>query len=226
MAADRDHDIRQLLKAYRSGLITEQLFEEQMRGLADDVDVEDGVDRGHEAAGDAGPSASQSTRTYSYNGGEFTSERALILRFLDDFRAAESFGACVLALWADVARHPMLRGGLRTICARERSHGELLQQRLQQLGGECTAELGPDLRRAAEQRLASAEVADVDKLKDVVARYPDIETAVKPIRDVIGQIEEDLETRALLSTILDDELATLRWMAASFCMLRGGRPEA
>ena len=36
-----------------------------------------------------------------------------------------------------------------------------------------------------------------------------------PIRQVIGQIEDDLETRSLLEGILEDELATIRWLHAT-----------
>jgi len=146
----------------------------------------------------------------------FPGERELVVRFLDDLRAAESFGGEVLALWADAARDPRVRGGLRMICARERSHGELLARRLEELGSAPAAELGTDLKQAASERLASKEIPDLEKLRDFVARYPDIDAAVKPIRDVIAQIEDDLETKALLATIVDDEIATVRWMTATF----------
>jgi DNA-binding ferritin-like protein len=92
----------------------------------------------------------------------------------------------------------------------------LLARRLEALGGSCTAELSPELKNAARERLASIEVSDVDKLRDFVVRYPDIDAGVKPIRDVIVQIDDDLETKALLTTILEDEVATLRWMLAMF----------
>jgi len=156
------------------------------------------------------------TSEYSYNGEIFETERALVVRFLDDFRAAERFGSEVLVLWVGVTQDPVVRGGLHTICGRERSHAALLAQRLEALGGACTAELSPQLMNAARERLASIEVSDVDKLRDFVVRYPDIEAGVKPIRDVIAQIDDDLETKAMLTTILEDEVATLRWMLATF----------
>lgn len=154
-------------------------------------------------------------RTFVYRGAVLASERELLIRFLDDFRAAESFGATVLGLWADVATHPVVRGGLRTICAREARHGELLAERLQELGGECRAELDRDLREAARARLASTSVSDGEKLAEMVARYSDVDVAVQPMRDVLYQIEDDLETKALLQTILEEEIATLRWLKAT-----------
>jgi hypothetical protein len=155
-------------------------------------------------------------KEYRYDGTTFASERQFVARFLDDLRAAESFGAEVVALWAAVASDPEVRGGLRAIYARERSHGEILARRIEELGGTCAAELGAGLKQAASAHLASVAVPDIEKLRDFVARYPDMNAAVKPIRDVILQIENDLETRALLGAIADDEIATQRWMATAF----------
>jgi len=172
-----------------------------------------------------GQTASPSGKIYRYHGATFASERQLIARFLDDLRAAESFGAEVVARWAAVTRDPLVRGGLRTVCARERSHGELLARRLEEIGGACTEELSVGLKEAASTRLASSDVPDLEKLRDFVARYPGADAAVKPLRDVILQIEDDLETRALLGTIADDEIQTQRWMATTFTRLTGSSEE-
>jgi hypothetical protein len=162
-------------------------------------------------------------RVYTYGGDTFSAEREMVVRFLDDFRAAESFGATVLALWAEVARDPLVRGGLRTLGAREQRHANLLADRLRELGAECRAELGRDLRDAARARLASTRISDLDKLEEMLARCADIDVAVKPIRDVLAQIEDDLETRELLRTILDEEIATLRWLATARRTLQSPR---
>jgi ferritin-like protein len=199
--ASRGVEVQRLLKAYRKGLISDESVDDQMSELAS----EDGP------VGAAAPTA----KAYIYNGTTFATEREMVARFLDDFRAAESFGGEVLALWADAAREPIVRGGLRNICARERNHGQLLAERLQELGAECRADLSTHLKEAARARLASTAVSDLEKLEDFVARCPNIEAAVRPIREVVAQIEDDLETKALLNTILDDEIATLRWMAAT-----------
>jgi hypothetical protein len=163
------------------------------------------------------------TPPYLYNGETFETEHELVVRFLDDLRAAEGFGAEVLALWAGVAREPSVRGGLQTICARERAHAELLARRLETLGGSCTADLSDGLKVAARERFASPEISDVEKLRDFVVRHPDVEAGVKPIRDVISQLADDLETKALLATILDDEIASMRWMLGTFKALSAAR---
>jgi hypothetical protein len=193
MATDHDDAILYLVDRHGEGRVSDDRFEQPIRTLV-----------------------SSATSQYSYNGEVFENERALLLRFLDDFSAAERFGSEVLALWVGVAQDPAVRGGLHTICGRERSHAALLAQRLEALGGSCTAELSPQLRNAARERLASIEVSDAEKLRDLVVRYPDVEAGVKPIRDVIAQIDDDVETKALLTTILEDEVATLRWMLAAF----------
>jgi hypothetical protein len=209
----RDFEVRQLLKAYRKGLISDALFEEQMREL------------GADGAG-ASAAAPPPEKVYRYNNETFASERAMVVRFLDDFRAAEAFGGEVLQRWVDVARDPLVRGGLRTICARERAHGQLLAARLRELGGECRADLPPAAKEQAQARLAASDVSDLEKLRDVVARYPDADAGVKPIREVIAQIEDDVETKTLLATILEDEIATLRWTIATCAALTAGGPAA
>lgn len=198
MASDHDAAIRQLIDQHADGRVPDDRFEQEIRTLVTA----------------AGPG-------YLYGGESFDSERAMLVRFLDDFRAAEQFGSEVLALWVGVTKDPALRGGLHVISAREGAHAALLARRLEALGAACTADLSPQLKSAARERLASAEVPDIDKLRDFVVRYPDIETGLKPIRDIIAQIDDDLETRALLGAILDDEQATLRWMLGTFRQLSG-----
>ena len=161
------------------------------------------------------------SRVYRYDGDTFPTEREMLVRFLDDFRAAESFGATVLGLWADVARDPVILGWLQTIGAREQRHADLLAARLHTLGVECRAEIGRDLRDAARARLASTKVSDLDKLDEVMARCADVDMAVRPIRDVLAQIEDDRETRELLRAILEEEIATLRWMGTARRTLHG-----
>jgi hypothetical protein len=166
----------------------------------------------------ATPAASESAPTptfYEYAGEVFASEREMLARFLDDFRAAEVAGATVVAVWAAIAQDPVVRGGLRAIADRERRHGDLLAERLREIGGECRAALDPGLAEAAHERLASRTLSDAEKLTSLVACHADIDTALRPLRAVIARIEADQETKALLSAIVDEEVMTLRWIAAT-----------
>ncbi|HZR81823.1 MAG TPA: hypothetical protein VFD92_12055 [Candidatus Binatia bacterium] len=194
---NRQFEVRQLLKAYRKGLISDDLFEEQMR------EIESGA-----------PAASAPARTYRLRKRTFATERELVVRFLDEFRAGESFGGEVFGLWCQATRHPMVRGGLRVIAEREARHGRLLGDRLAELGGRPEVTLPESFRDGARARLASREISDLDKLRDVTRRLADVDAAVQPIRDVIDQIGEDSETRTLLELLIDEETSTIRWLHA------------
>jgi len=197
---DKQFELRQLLKAYRKGLISDEIFEEQMREIQ---------------LGESGPAASAPPpppeKTYHVRDKTYSSEHEMLVQFLDEFRAGEAFGGVVFSLWTDVARDPALRGGLRAVCEREAMHGRVLAARLGEIGAQPTATLPEKFREAARQRLGSAHVSDTDKVADFLKQIPDAEAAVAPIREVISQIEDDLETCALLSGILQDELATIQW---------------
>ena len=41
--------------------------------------------------------------------------------------------------------------------------------------------------------------------------FADIDEFFKPVNDLIEGIEDDLRTRELLRTIIDDEYATVKW---------------
>jgi hypothetical protein len=174
----------------------------------------------------AAPESAPTSTVYEYAGEAFASEREMLVRFLDDFRAAEVAGAAVLAVWGAIAQDPVVRGGLRAIAHRERRHGDLLAERLREIGGECRAALDPGLAEAAHERLASTTLSDAEKLAGLVACHADIDTALRPMRAVIARIAEDQETKALLSAIVDEEVLTLRWIASTGRRLAAGRRSA
>jgi hypothetical protein len=137
-----------------------------------------------------------------------------VLRFLDDFRAAEAAAAEVLAAWIGVCPLDGLRGGLCTIAGRERTHADLLAERLWELGAPCAAALGEEVRVAALARFGSAAVPDEEKLALVLARYPDEAAAVRPIAAVLPRLADDPETHALLQLIAAGESASVAWLRA------------
>lgn len=207
---DEHFERRQLLRAYRRGLISDELFAEQMREIGADSGANGGP-------GSNGRSAAYTVEPHRYRIGKrtYATERVMLIRFLDDFRAAETFGGVVLSSWLDVARDRELRGGLRVVCEREAMHGRLLGNRLAEIGGRPEKSLPETGREASRARFGSREVSDGEKIREIVRRLKDVESAVAPIREVIDQIEEDRETRNLLASILEDEAATVRWFHAT-----------
>ena len=141
-------------------------------------------------------------------------EREWIVRFLDDLRAAESAGAEVLGAWIAVCRLDGLRGGLRAIAEREAAHAELLAERLREIGAPCAAEIATAVRDAALARFGSGDVPDEDKIAALLARYPDDDSATRPLRAVLEQLDHDLETREILRLVADGEAATMAWLRA------------
>ncbi len=214
----RQFELRQLLKAYRKGLISDELFEEQLR----EVDERDPLG----AESDEAVAAPEPARVWTCGSRQFETEHAMVVHFLDEFRAGEAFGAEAFALWADASSDPCLRGGLRTVCGREDAHARLLAARLAELGATPKVELPAHFREATRTRLRSREIADSEKVRDFLARLPEGAEALRPITVVLEQIERDVETRALLEEIVVDEAATIRWFEESAVRLGVTRSSA
>ena len=185
--ATTDFEVRQLLKAYRKGLISDELFAEQMKDL-------------------------NGARRYAYNGTSHATESEMIMHLLDEFRCGENFASEYLNRWIAVSDQECVKGGLRTVQQRETFHAQLLEARLRELGGvpQCTV---PVERREKElQFYASAEKKDLDKLQSIAARIKDPAQVLKPLTDVIDQIQEDQQSKELLRTLIDDEMSSIKWL--------------
>jgi hypothetical protein len=203
-----EFELRQLLKAYRRGLISDEVFEQQLQEI-----------RGTSSTTGNGAAPPAPARVYRVRDRTFPTEREMVLHFLDEFRAGETFGGEVFALWYAVSPDPRVRGGLQVVREREAMHGKLLAARIVALGGTCQASLPEKFQTSARARLGSPTVSDADKLTDFVRRLPDVDAAVAPIRAALAQIEEDAETRALLESVTEDEMATVRWFHATAAAL-------
>src|SRR5262249_23344943 len=81
--ATTDFEVKQLLKAYRKGLISDELFEAQILEMT--------------KGGQNGPAQ------YTYNGKSVGSEREMIMQLLDEFRCRENFAAEFFGRWIDVS---------------------------------------------------------------------------------------------------------------------------
>ena len=200
--ATADFEVKQLLKAYRKGIISDDLFEAQMRELQN---------------GEA---------KYVFNGKAHASEREMLMHFLDEYRCAENFASEYLNCWSQVSDQACVKGGLRAIQQREAYHAQLLETRLRELGGapQCTV---PTQQREKEMALyASAEKKDCEKLQYVASQYPDLPKALKFITDVIDQIQEDQQSKELLRSLVQDEMSSGQWLLEANQLLNGTQAAA
>jgi rubrerythrin len=137
------------------------------------------------------------------------SERERLIGLLDAFQIAERAGAEALGRWIAACDDPRLRGGLKVIRSRDRRHARLAEARLRALGGTPVAPVGRELAALCGV-VADPGVSNRSKLALLVARFPTPDHAA--LAEVVREIGEDAETRALLETIGDDERASLRWL--------------
>ena len=188
--ATTDYEARQLLKAYRKGLISDELFEEQMQELRDGT----------------------TSQGYSYNGKSYETEKELVLGILDEFRCAEDFAAEYLNRWVEVSDQECVKGGLRVVQQREAYHAQILEERLRELGGspQCTV---PAERREKELPFfASTDSNDIEKLQSIAAQLKDPVEILKPLTDAIDQIQDDQHSKELLGSLVDDEMSSVKWL--------------
>lgn len=196
-----DFEARQLLKAYRKGLISDELFAEQMREIGN---------------GNGGG--------YCYNGKMHATEREMIMHLLDELRCAENFASEYLNCWVQVSDQECVKGGLRMVQHRETFHAQILEARLRELGGipQCTV---PAERRDKELPFyASTEKKDLEKLQSIASRIKEPAAIFKPITDAIAQIQEDQQSKELLRSFIDDEMSSTKWLLEACETLSAARP--
>jgi hypothetical protein len=136
-------------------------------------------------------------------------EATALIPLLDALQAAERAGADALERWIASCREPRLRGGLRVICARDRSHAALAEARLRALGGVPTATVGPELQ-AVCGLVADPAVPDRTKLALLMARLAG--GVEGTLEHAVRVSAVDVETRGVLAAIGEDDLASFRWL--------------
>ncbi len=141
-------------------------------------------------------------------------ERARAAAFLDALHAAEAAGAEVFEAWVGVCELDGLRGGLRTIAAREAVHAALVAERLRDWGLEPQGAVASAVRTDALAVFGARQVSDARKLEQLLARYPDDADVVQPIFDVAERLHADLETREMLRLIAAGDAASIAWLRA------------
>ncbi len=138
--------------------------------------------------------------------------RSEVIRFLDRFAAAETFGEELLGAWIAACGTECLKGGLRTIQMREGSHARLLRERVKELGGTCDHELPEKTREVAMQTIGGTDMTDPQKLQSFLAQFPDVDAALRELNEFAARLGNDPETQSLLQTIEQDERSTLVWL--------------
>jgi rubrerythrin len=151
-----------------------------------------------------------------YKGNDTPTERERIMHLLDEYRCSEGFVAEYLGRWIELSNNESLKGGLRTIREREAAHSRLLEARLRELGGVPQATLPAARREQALALYTSAEKTDVEKLRSLAVLFQDPVDFLKPITDLIAQIQGDQQSKELLRTIIDDERASISWLVEMY----------
>jgi hypothetical protein len=207
---NRDFEVRQLLRAYRSGLMSEAAFEDEMAQLE------------HEAAS---PEAAQGPSPgFEAFGQIFRSERDAVLNFLDKLHATQMDAAVGFAKWAAVCRTNGLRTGLMMIAERDASHARTLERRARELGGELHSTNTEQGNRVVEL-LANKEIADIEKLVALTSLIDDPQEAVAPIVNFAALLRSDSESKQALRLIAEDELSSATWLH-DVCGALATRPAA
>lgn len=197
--ATADFEVKQLLKAYRKGLISDDLFAAQMAELTN--------------------GAQNGNHQYTYNDKPVGSEREMILQLLDEFRCRENFAAEYLDRWVEVSDQACARGGLRVIQQREAYHAKVLEERLRELGGIPQCTVSAERRENDLAFYASKEKTDAEKLLTVASRITDPAQALKYITSVIDQIQDDQQSKELLRSLVQDEMSSITWLKEACALL-------
>jgi hypothetical protein len=189
----RDFEFKQLMRAYRSGIISEATFEQEMAAL------------------ERGASASNGAGEFRAFGRTYKSERAAIVSFIDKVRAGEANGGEAFAAWAAACKTDCVRTGIRMIAEREAYHARIFAQRLAELGGEPRATTTEEGRKFLAY-LADPAVPDNEKLLRITSNIGKPEDAIRPICEFADLIREDVQTKEALRLFAEDELSSTRWL--------------
>ncbi len=204
---NRDFEFRQLLRAYRKGIISEATFEQEMGKLE-----------------------SESAQGASNGGGfcamgkMYPSERAAIVSYVDRVRAGEGMGALAFNKWLEVCKTECIRSGLRMIAEREAYHVRVMEARLRDLGEQPGAAPSEEISKFV-QFLANPDIPDAKKLLKLTTSY-DSEALWKPVREFVEQIKDDLESKEMIRLYVEDETSSGNWLRASCAALNPAVQEA
>ncbi len=201
---NRDFEFKQLLRAYRAGIISGDTFESEVGAMA----------------GRNGNGNGRAAGEFHAMGKTFSSERLAVGEILDRFRVGEAHGEVVFSEWSKLCTTDCIRSGIRMIAEREGYHARIFERRMRDLGLECKAEVTEASRKIGEY-LSDGNVSDKEKLLYVSSLVPDIDAFFKPMLDLVENIQDDLESKELFRLHVQDELSTAKWLQYASDTLNG-----
>jgi hypothetical protein len=204
---NRDFEFKQLLRAFRAGIITEQTFESEMAAL------ENGNGNGQARPG------------FEAMGKSYGSEREGVASLLDRFRAGEANGEAAFLAWEKLCKTDCIRSGIRMIAEREGYHARIFERRMRDLGVECKEQV-PEASRKFTEYMSDPNVSDNQKLLYFNSLVPDVDTFFKPVCAIAEDIKEDLESKELFKLFVQDEISTVKWLQYACAALNGAAPAA
>lgn len=196
----RDFEFKALLRAYRSGVITQQTFESEIALL------------------EHAPSGNGNGAGFKAFGRSYKCERDAVVSFIDKVRAGEANGGEAFAAWAEVCTTDCIKTGIRMIAEREAYHSRVFAKRLAELGGQQRADVTEEGRKFTAY-LGDPNIPDNVKLLKFVERVGKPEDAIKPICEFQGLLKEDLGTKEALRLFAEDELSSTKWIYESCAAL-------
>src|SRR5580658_764761 len=143
ISMNREFEFKQLMRAFRNGIISETIFETEMRALENGHAMSNGHSNGN----------------FQAFGRSYTSERAAVISFLDKVRVGEAGGGEAFSAWAKVCTTDCIRTGLRVVA-----------DRLHELGGE-NREMPSEDGRKFTAFLADPKTPDNEKLLKLTALF-------------------------------------------------------
>jgi hypothetical protein len=189
---NRDFEFKQLLRAYRAGVITEATFECEVSAM------ENGNGAGK--------------REFCAMGKMYGDEREAVADQFNYFRLAEAGGEAGFTAWAKVCTTDCIRSGIRMIAEREAYHSRIFARRMQDLGLECKAEPMSAETRKFVEFVGDAKVSDNEKLLYLNKQLRDIDAVFKPFKQFAEDIKDDLESKELFKLYAGDEISSATWL--------------
>jgi hypothetical protein len=191
---NRDFEFKQLLRAYRAGIITEETFECEVGAM------------------ESGNGNGSGKHEFRAMGASYGNERSAVAAMLDRFRLAEATGEAGFSAWAKVCTTDCVRSGIRMIAEREGYHSRIFARRLQDLGFDCKAVPMTDENRKFVEYLGDPKIADNQKLLYINKLLGDIDATFKPFNQLTEDIKEDLESKELFKLYTGDEISSSNWL--------------